>query len=385
MAYYYWNKLDGRVVWTMPEPEDSASRDRAQSRNRSNSNRDVKREMILQPNRLRSDSSVSQTRQHNSSTTNRLSMYSDDSDVHPHEPERSYMNTNVPPTNGIRGPMPRQAKAGIELTSAERLAQALQKTLDPSPPELVADLSATARKAIAAVVENIQINGFARRWEEDTVVDGLVRDVVFAVRNLLYVSAAPTGHIPSHLVPREARDARANTSTQALLKPAQRKVTATLSKVVLSARAMQYDSGSATMDTSSRIEGDAEELERAVIAFVLEVERCYNQVILEQVRGKTGLKRLHGIFLTANVGLGLVGAGAAGSWKGFGWVALDEDEESPGRILGTEVVNELGAYLLQVEHKLNALSQALRSDNSGIVFSRLGMVLLFSYVLFLLW
>lgn len=89
-----------------------------------------------------------------------------------------------------------------------------------------------------------------------------------------------------------------------------------------------------------RIEGDAEELQRAVTSFVVEVKRCHN----EQIQTAAGLKRLHGIFSTANIGLGLVGAGAGGSWKGLGWVALEERDEAPSQVLCTEVVSDIHNY-----------------------------------------
>ena len=140
-------------------------------------------------------------------------------------------------------------------------------------------------------------------------MDQLVNSTVLAVRNLLYISAAPTTQIPNNL---HSHSGNAHTSTP--LKPAQRKVTATLSRLVLSARAMQYDSGSQLADTLNRIEADSEELEKAVLSFVLEAQR--HQV------NQSVPRRLQGVFTTSNIGMGLVGAGAAGSWKGH-----DNDEK----------------------------------------------------------
>jgi son of sevenless-like protein len=140
---------------------------------------------------------------------------------------------------------------------------------------------------------------------------------------------------------------------QSLLKPAQRKLTTTLSKLVISARAMQYESGSPSSSSPNRFEGDAEDLDRAIVAFVLAVERYRNQELMESERA--GPKRLRGIFGTANVGLGLVGAGAAAGWKGLGWVALDDYEQSPQEILGAEVLGELASLLAQVDDQLGAM------------------------------
>jgi son of sevenless-like protein len=271
-----------------------------------------------------------------------------------------------PPTNGHHGlDWDRDAspdrmendRGDIELTTAERSAKSLQYALSPTFPESLTDLSTAARRAIVAVIESIQANDITRFLEDDTTLDDLVHNVVVTIRNLLYVSAAPAGHIPSNVIPgaRDARDRRDTTASQALLKPAQRKVTATLSKLVLSARAIQYNSGSSINDTPIRIEGDAEELDRAVAAFVTEVQRSHNQ----QLHSPAGLKKLRGVFSTSHIGLGLVGAGAAGSWKGLGWVSLEETDEAPERILGTEVVTELRTYILQVQEQFGSFGSGV--------------------------
>lgn len=338
MSYYYWNKADGTVQWTRPET--IQHRDRSASSHNLSS---TSSSSDPSSSRLRSKSSVSQLHPSRS----RVDTYSDDSDIEPLTARHPKRHLPIHEEN-----------VSMNLTSAERIAQSLQQALAPPPPELVTDLSDIARNSIQAIVDNIQFNGLTRRPEEDQTMDELVHTVVLSVRNLLYVAAVPTGHIPSSVLPRDARDQRSSHSPNAELKPAQRKVTATLSKLVLSARAMQYDSGSASSDTPNRIEGDAEELDRAVVSFVLEVQR--SQSLPDG--GKS--KRLRGVFTTANVGLGLVGAGAAGSWKGFGWVSLDDPRDEPGRVLGTDIVSELGALLKTVNGKFNALNAALRTQDS---------------------
>lgn len=246
-------------------------------------------------------------------------------------------------------------------TSAERIAKSLQQALLPPQPELVTELSATAKSAIQAVVDNIQPNDLRRRSEDDRKMDGLINNVVLAVRNLLYVAATPTGQIPSNVLPRNYKEYRP--PSQSSLKPAQRKVTATLSRLVLSARAMQYDSGAMVSDTISRIQSDAEELEKAVLAFVLEVQRS-------QHFNAKPLKRLRGVFSPNNIGLGLVGAGAAGNWKGFGWVPLDDEEFLPNRLLSPDAVTELGSLISRLEERTTSLSYALRvlDESSGMAF-----------------
>ena len=245
----------------------------------------------------------------------------------------------------------------MELTASERIAKALQHTLEPPPPNLVTDLSAVVKCSIQAIVENLQSNGGVRHPEDNKKMDQLVNSTVLAVRNLLYISAAPTSQMPDNLLSGGSRSGRTH-SSQTPLKPAQRKVTATLSRLVLSARAMQYDSGSQMADTLNRIETDSEELEKTVLSFVLEAQRNQN--------GQNGPRRLQGVFTTANIGMGLVGAGAGGSWKGYGFVSLDDEGGMPQKALGTEAVTEIKSSIDQLQADFLALGQALRStaDNS---------------------
>ncbi|KAF8967114.1 ras guanine nucleotide exchange factor domain-containing protein [Flammula alnicola] len=336
VSHYYLNTLDGRVKWTPPEGSGSSS---------STPGRDgpFPSAISRQPD------------------TSRMSVYSDDSDVQPFDHLQTSRSRKK---NGASRPVaasstrsePNQA-AVMELTSTERIAKALQQALEPPPPNVITDLSAIAKGAIQAVIENVQSNGVVRQPEDDQRMDQLIYSAVLAVRNLLYIAATPTSQIPSSVLPGGGRDVRTHSSSQSPLKPAQRKVTATLSRLVLSARAMQYDSGSQLADTLNRIETDSEELERAVLSFVLEVQRNeHNQPKPEDKPPK----RLQGVFTTANIGLGLVGAGTAGTWKGFGYVSLDDEAGMPQKVLGTEVVSEIGSSLDRLQEGLNALDQTLR-------------------------
>ncbi|KAJ7712427.1 ras guanine nucleotide exchange factor domain-containing protein [Mycena metata] len=347
MSYYYYNTSDGAVQWTRPEP--THTRDRSlPSTNRPAPSTNSKSTPTIRP--------LPPTTSRTPPKASRLSVYSDSSDIQPSDSDRPARQKQ----NGFHRP-PREPIVDVkmELTSAERIAQSLQLALAPAPAELVTDLSAVARSAIQAVIENIDAAGLGRRAPgDDRQMDALVSGVVFAVRNLLYVSAASTGQIPTNVLPRSMRNNQPPFISSPL-KPAQRKVTATLSRLVLSARALQYDAGSTVTDTLDRIQVDAEELERAVLSFVLEVQRVQHAASAD-VRS---LKRLHGVFMTANIGLGLVGAGAAASWKGFGWVSLG-DEDAPREILGTEVVNQLSSYAHELDHSFATLQQVARDDNS---------------------
>lgn len=370
MSYYFVNQETGEIRWTAPEL--NTSREDLSTKSFTTSSHDHN---TLEPNRLRSDSSASDLQQRDESSINRRSFCSDDSGacVLDEEHTGSLPSNQEASSNGHNEldwactSSPERADINhslVELTSAERSAQSLQQALSPSTPQPVADLSATAREAIMTVIRGIQATNFAN-LDDSMTLDNLVQGVVVAIRNFLYVSAAPSGHIPSHVIPgpREARARRDTTASETLLKPAQRRVTATLSKLVLSARAIQYNSGSSVAETSMRLGGDAEELERAVVTFITEVQRSQST----QLHSPTTLKRLHGVFSTTHIGLGLMGAGAAGSWKGLGWVSLVETDEAPGRIFGTEVVTELKTYVSQVQEMFITFGSNLKepTDKSG--------------------
>ncbi|KAJ7855909.1 ras guanine nucleotide exchange factor domain-containing protein [Mycena olivaceomarginata] len=349
MSYYYYNKSDGSVQWTRPEPLQPTH-----TRDRSASTAATRPAVSASTATIRPLPPTSRT----PPKVSRLSVYSDDSDIQPLDTDRARQKQN-----GFRRRTRSPVDVKMELTSAERIAQSLQQAIAPPPADLVTDLSAVARSAIQAVIENIEAAGVGRRIPgEDRRMDDLVSGVVLSVRNLLYVSAASTGQIPPNVLPRSMRNLK-TPSPSSPLKPAQRKVTATLSRLVLSARALQYDAGSTVTDTLDRIQVDAEELERAVLSFVLEVQRVqHSSPNLPDVKT---LKRLYGVFMTANIGLGLVGAGAGGSWKGFGWVSLGE-EDAPREVLGPSVVNQLGVHAQELDRSFATLEDVVKvpDDNS---------------------
>ena len=340
MSYFYYNRLDGQVQWSRPE---------VQVTKNSSSH--------LQPSL---PPIVGQT------NGNRDSAYSDDSDIQPSDlvnlsgpqPSNGHASkTHEPPSRSIQGD-----SSAVDFTSAERIAWSLQSALSPLPPTLITELSAVAKSTIEEVVKNIQLHGLARRPEEDQLIDDLLHRVVSAVRNLLYTSAVPTAQIPSSVLPRSLRDTPAP-AIQVTLKSAHRKVTATLSRLVLSARAIQYDSGSVIAETLSRIEIDAEELERAVLSFVLEVQRTHHS----ELSGAKSFKRLHGVFLPTNLGLGLLGAGAAGRWKGFGWVHPDQVASEPYKVFNPEIISNMNSQLASIDDHFKDLVHALQTsdENSG--------------------
>ena len=124
---------------------------------------------------------------------------------------------------------------------------------------------------------------------------------------------------------------------------------------------MQYDPGLSSSDKPNRMESDVAELERAVVAFVGEVQFFQEQHALSNSLSRsTGGKRLYGVFSTTNIGLGLPGAGVAADWTGFGYVASEEGNEVPQRILSDEVVIEFKGSLKALEARLGSLVISLR-------------------------
>lgn len=340
-SYYYINKQTGETLWTRPEVPSTAN----------SSHSDLE------------DTAPSSTARRPRAGS-RSSVYSDDSDVHPLDHPRAPRSAGSERARQQQNQvqlvkkfnLPQSGVSGVvQLTSEEIIAKQLQQALAPPPPELPIDLSSKARDAIQSILNNV--HGTIGRAGDDQRMDDLIQAAVRAVRNLLYVSAANTSHIATDVFAKENRER----SSSSPLKPAQRRVTATLSRLVLSARAMYYDSGSHVSETLNRIETDAEELERAVALFIAEVQRA------QPSGGRTGgsPKRLYGTFTTANIGAGLVGAGSAGTWKGFGWVSQEADEQAPQRPLSQEVAAEVSVMLEKMEDMFAHLAQALVSLKDG--------------------
>lgn len=305
-------------------------------------------------------------------------VYSDDSDVDPidrltvfstAQHNATLLHGSDPqllsqPTSSRNPSLPRPSLLADShdplLTSAEKLAQALQHSLAPPPPNSVTALSAIARQSVAAIVTAVQSHDSLNRPLSQTLLEDRISDSVIAIRHLLNISSPPYGHVPYHLYVRNGASSAPSIpqSLQAQLKPAQRRVTATLSKLVLAALAAQYDTKSLTSEVSERMETDAAELDRALVTFVTEVQRINNQIPHKPP------KRLFAALLPTNVGLGLMGAGSAGVWKGFGWVALDTQHQ-PQRDLSAEVLAELKITIAEFEEKLMDLHSAVFDGSAG--------------------
>lgn len=385
LSYYFVNTIDGSISLTMPSANsqqlDSAIRDPGPSQT-DGSPPDTH-------SRTSSTIRVSpQTGVTSGSESDRCSVHSDDSDVHPSPTTlgRTKSSSSLKASASVDppGPMATQLSHSLssDLTPAERSAQELQQSLAALPPDSINQLAVFAREAIGNVVQYIQTHDEAPSGRYSNELNDRVLAVVYGVRNLLYVSATPSSQITSNLYPRDTRHTRTTPPSQALqahLKPAQRKVAGTLSKLVLSTLAVQYEANhSQALDKPMRMEGDAGELDRAVVAFVTEVQRFLEQNA--QSSGANVIKRLHGVFEPEHVGLGLVGGGAAAGWKGFGWLALEEEDEAPNRQLSVEVVIELKGLVTRIDSERATLADtefvALGEPGRHLLCHRLCLTLL---------
>ena len=288
---------------------------------------------------------------------NRVSIHSDDSEIYPLERERSTSQSESEQissgselgTRSIHGvDQPISELPQVTPTPAEQLAQELQSALAPPLPPTIQVLGDKALRAIGEVLKRIHIDDVVECPGEDEMA-ALVEDVVNAVREIVYIADVGVGDRKG--APGKGRHVSASLM---LLKTPQRKVTSTLAKLVLSARAIKHSSSyGGMMDTPKRIKNDAEELERNITAFLTSIQQYTH---LPRSRNA---KRVHGYFSTANVGLGLPGAGAGGIWKGMGWVNLEEEGEGPGVVLKSEVVGEAGRLKNELGEKFERFYAAL--------------------------
>jgi son of sevenless-like protein len=380
MSYFYQNKLDGSVQWTLPGVNSTAP---------ANGHTGIHAQSDLgttasdhPPQSLHGSDSTYVQLGHNDATNNQGNVYSDDSDVDPVDKLAGFSRRHQ--SSGlVRGsdsqllPQPGSSQNATQpypslpadldpqLTSAEKLAHTLQYNLAPPPPESITTLSAIARQSVAAIVTVVQSHDPSDRLSSQTLLEDRISDSVIAIRHLLYISSPPYGHVPSHLYHRDGPTSGPSIpqSVQAQLKPAQRRVTATLSKLVLAALASQYDAKSLTSEVSERMETDAAELDRALVTFVNEVQKIHNQM------PHAPSKRLFATLSPTNVGLGLMGAGAAGGWKGFGWVPIDSQLQ-PKRDLSADVLAELKVEIAEMEEKLVDLHSAVFGGTGEPLASR---------------
>lgn len=334
MSYYYYNTVTGQSQWSPPSPDHHSSDARDTSSERESGREDRN---AYTRSRLRAGSDAGHS-QRPSST------YSDNSDVNPHSDSRPSSQPNEDLNSTARRTIVGLSAPLSDIASAETTALELQNALLPPPPETAVELSEAARWAVQLIVDTIHTS--ESDLSRNDTIQQRVSEVVTIVRNLLYVSGT-LGASASSLSLQGAIDETAESARSPLLdvKPLQRKVTATLSKLVLSARAASTTPDWPQPDNTSRVDADAHELERAILAFTTEIERS---------SVATRSKRLHGVFVSgeglAGVGPGLLGAGSAGRWKGLGFVPLENSAAPPQQPLDEFALDELRRYQTEAEH-----------------------------------
>ncbi|KAH7925881.1 ras GEF [Leucogyrophana mollusca] len=274
-----------------------------------------------------------------------------------------------------------ERKSELEASSSRSSTPILDQALSPSRPELVTDLLDHSQACIASVITHLQQFGIPRVAVDEEIIDNLINSIITSIRDLLYVCGSPFGHTPSHS--KESRDRRSvSTASQTLLVPAQRRAIGTLSKFLCSARAVLNEGPWTMSDNVSNLVLDAEELDRSVVDFVDVAQRCRNQ----ELHGDQGLRRLLGYFTAPHAGVGKAGAGAAGIWKGYGWVNIDGNEEAPRRSLDTSTFNQFVSLVAEVQEKSALFTSMLRETRSAEAVISAGQALtkeLSSLLLFL--
>ncbi|KAG9040494.1 hypothetical protein FS837_000552 [Tulasnella sp. UAMH 9824] len=413
-AYFYMNQETGHVRWSAPSPVLAPRKDTGRLPPLMDTDESDWSAQDAYPS-SRGLSSETGLPASIPKEMQRLSVYSDDSEVRPFDPASpSAAHMQPPPSqdqslssgshtdrtsqdqdaDNVSQPTSAASAQIYEGPSGESLARQLQSLLQPPSADSVEILSNRARDAIGAVVEAVgqQVTPHAQPGQP-TEMSLRVAAVVTAVRNLLYVSGtlnAPIANI--HLSRQYASSPQSSTYVEEAmhelgrfplleLKPYQRKVTATLSKLVLSARAADSNPDWPYDDATTRVDSDAGELERAVVSFVMEVKRMeiMGSVVLAE-------KRLEGVLLSgeglAGVGTAIYGAGLGGEWKGMGFIPTSEAGGGSGGdahifpqwSLGSEPLNEMRGMMKVVEEGLTTVLEG-PSISVEILIPRLRHVL----------
>ncbi|KAG8214799.1 ras GEF [Butyriboletus roseoflavus] len=273
-------------------------------------------------------------------------------------------------SNGHHFPVVREASRLIESTrlsgvpdtqephalSPQPSTSTIRQLLTPPTPDLVTELLQRARQCIHSVILHLRQFGIPQVVEDEEIIDNLICAAITTIRDLLYVSGPPSRSIGG----RTKVDRGTNNASQTPLVPAQRRAVATLSKFVLSARAVLNDGPWIASDNVSQLSSDADELERSMIEFVSIAQGVRSQGVL-------GPRRLHGYLDAPHADPAKAGAGTAGTWRGFGWVNIEDHEEAPRRNLTTVTFNEFVDHLSKLQERLSTLTEVLRATRPAEV------------------
>lgn len=323
----------------LPDPDMTASRPRANTDLASSNGHSNRVPGVL------FDSLTAQLRHrsHSASDPSHLSLHQKNisSDRHASRLKESIRFSDVPDYQDPQTPSPRPSTV------------ATLQPLTPPAPELVSELLERARHCIHSVILHLRQFGIPQVTSDEEIVDNLICAAITAIRDLLYVSGPSFRHFGGRRADRGASNA-----SQTPLVPAQRRAVATLSKFVLSARAVLNDGPWIASDDVSQLSSDAEELERSVVEFVSIAQGVRSQ-------GSVGPRRLHGYLTAPHADLAKAGAGTAGSWKGFGWVDIEDHEDPPQRNMSTATLNEFVNHISRVQERLSTLTEVVRATRPG--------------------
>lgn len=316
MSYYYLNTVDSTVRWTPPSPVAGPHQ----------------RSFTFPDKRQRADSSAA--------NTDRISLHSDDSDQNPlgilgRTAAHAHTDSQTLPTPALD----KYTEESPDLQAAKDLQTALQERFPPIP-DTLDDLAQAARAAITDLLDA------ALARSNNALVKDAIKRTTDSVRNLIYASSTLIGSLSS--LPRPYLPLSEYPDTNEL-KPYYRKVTAAMVKLTAGIRS-SFSSDVVNNELQSRFQNDAVELERAIATFVGEVMRRrpnggsarHVRAILSSEDGKAG------------IGLELLGAGSAGSWKGFGFI-----EPIAGHALTPEIVSAVNEQKAEVERPLLQLQTAV--------------------------
>lgn len=321
MSYYYLNTVDASIRWTAPSPQFDSL-----------------------PQESFSESSGRQ-RADSSATRDRTSIYTDDSDSSLLGILGRGAAAARPTSKGATTPTPgNQQDDAPEVRAAKDLQAILQDQFSPTPDSLE-DLAQAARAAVTDLLDAALVT------DNNTLVKDAVKRTADAVRNLVYASKTLVGSLSSLPPPYTGDSAPSDIAD---LKNFHRKVTATMVKFVSVIRSLDADT--TNDDTPRRLEHEAGEVERAITAFVNEVLRKRSpnpsarhvRAVLRSDEGRRG------------IGVELLGAGAAGTWKGFGFV-----DGVDGR-LGPEILETVNHHKAEVDNTLLQLESVLSAGQGEL-------------------
>ncbi|KAG9315529.1 ras guanine nucleotide exchange factor domain-containing protein [Chiua virens] len=249
--------------------------------------------------------------------------------------------------------------------SSRRSTTSIEQTLAPPTPDVVSHLLQRARQCIHSVILHLKQFGIPQLAEDEEIVDNLMCAAITAIRDLLYVSGPSFRHLGGKHKP--------DTDTSNAVPDSPDSCTTSCR-----CHALQICFWIAGDDVS-QLNSDAEELERSVVEFVSIAQGVRSQ-------GDHGPKRLHGYMTAPHADPVLAGAGTAGTWKGFGWVDIEDHEEAPRQTLSAATFDEFVIHVSRVQERLSTLMEFVRATRPAEVVTTSAQELfreLSSLVLFL--